>query len=234
MRRMIALGVALAAIAGCAQPQSDHLETDAPQAQLFDGLGSHTRDITTDVPAAQTYFNQGLNWMYAFNHDEAIRSFAKAAELDPDCAMAWWGIAVCEGPNYNDPVMTEERNRAAWGALQQALARIDNASPPERDLIEALSTRYAKPWPKDRSALNQAYADAMAEVWATYPLDSDVGTLYSEAIMVQRPWKLYSIGSCQPEGDTAADRGHPGAGDGARPRQSRCQSPLHPRCRAEH
>jgi len=223
MRRLNAFltVVCAAALTGCATTRTDHLDTDAPRAQLFEGLGTHERTITTDSPEAQAYFNQGLNWMYAFNHDEAIRSFARAATLDPDCAMAWWGIALCEGPNYNDAVMTAERSTAAWGALQEALARIDNTSRAERDLIEALAARYAWPAPEDRAALDQAYADAMAEVWATYPDDSDVGTLYAEAMMVQRPWKLYSIDR-QPEGDTELivatlerviemDPGNPGA-----------------------
>ena len=210
-----------AGLVGCSTPTSDHLATDAPRAQLFEELGSHARTITTDTPDAQVYFNQGLNWMYAFNHDEAIRSFAKAAELDPECAMAWWGIALCEGPNYNDPLMTPQRNSAAWAALQEAKLRIDNTSPAERALIEALSARYAWPAPTDRSHLEQAYADAMAAVWAAYPNDSDIGTLYAEAMMVQRPWKLYSI-EREPEGDTEVivatlervmemDPGNPGA-----------------------
>jgi len=181
------------ALGGCAATGTDHLTTDSPRAQLFEGLGTHARPITTASDEAQAYFDQGLAWLHAFNHDEAIRSFARAAELDPECAMAWWGIALAEGPNYNDPEMTEERSRAAWGALQEALARIEHTAPVERALIEALATRYAKPWPEDRSGLERAYADAMAEVWAAYPGDTDVGTLYAEALMVLRPWELYDL-----------------------------------------
>jgi tetratricopeptide (TPR) repeat protein len=199
----IAVGLSIIALAGCATRNGhvDHLATAAPKAQLFDDMGPHTRAITTSSPEAQVYFDQGLNWMYAFNHDEAIRSFARAAELDPQCAMAWWGIAVCEGPNYNDPVMTPQRSAAAWSALQEARARIDDTTPVERDLIEALSARYAKPWPKDRAHLETAYADAMAEVWERYPSDSDVGALYAESLMVKRPWKLYTVDK-EPEPDT--------------------------------
>ena len=126
MHRNLALLAAtlVLAAAGCATTGTDHLKTDSPRAQLFEGMGAHTRAVTTSSPEAQEYFGQGLAWMYAFNHDEAIRSFARAAELDPGCAMAWWGIALCEGPNYNDPVMTDERSAAAWGALQEALARM--------------------------------------------------------------------------------------------------------------
>jgi tetratricopeptide (TPR) repeat protein len=199
----LSFGLLAATFSACASTDKgpDHLTTDSPRAQIFDDMGSHRRSMSTPSAEAQQYFDQGIAWMFAFNHDEAIRSFARAAATDPDCAMAWWGIALCEGPNYNDPVMTEERSAAAWGALQEALARVEGTTPVERALIEALASRYAKPWPEDRSELEQAYADAMAAVWAAYPDDSDVGTLYAEAMMVQRPWKLYSAEN-EPEGDT--------------------------------
>lgn len=208
-------------VGACGSTGSDHLEVDAQRAQSFGGMGAHARSISTTSPEAQEFFDQGLAWMYSFNHDEAIRSFARAAELDPTCAMPWWGIALCEGPNYNDHVMTDERSAAAWSALSEARARMNHATPLERQLIFALSKRYAKPWPTDRSALDQNYADAMAKVWAAHPDDSDVGTLYAEAMMVQRPWMLYSLDGT-PEGDTARivstlesvmrlDPGNPGA-----------------------
>jgi tetratricopeptide (TPR) repeat protein len=162
------------------------------QPQVFEGMGPHTRTITTDSPEAQKYFNQGLNWLYAFNHDEAVRSFTQAATLDPECAMAWWGVAYAQGPNYNDSIMTENRNAAAWEALQNALARIDNTTPAERALIEALSHRYENPGPEKRKHLERAFADAMGTVWEEFPGDSDVGTIYAESLMVQYPWKLYT------------------------------------------
>lgn len=183
-------------LVAAAELQTDHFKVAAPKAQLFEGLGSYTWPITTDSKEAQTYFNQGIAWMHAFNHDEAIRSFAKAAELDPDSAMAWWAISHCEGPNYNSPVMDEDRQERSWGALQEALARIDTALPIERALIEALTARYEKPWPDDRAHLEKGYADALAQVWAQYPKNPNVGALYAEAMMLQRPWKLYTpVGS---------------------------------------
>jgi tetratricopeptide (TPR) repeat protein len=160
--------------------------------QVFEGMGTYTRPITTDSPEAQQYFNQGLNWLYAFNHDEAVRAFTRAAELDPGCAMAWWGVAYAQGPNYNDPIMTENRSAAAWEALQHALDRIDNETPAERALIEALTYRYENPAPEARTHLEVAFAGAMADAWAQYPDDSDVGTLYAESMMVQYPWELYT------------------------------------------
>ena len=163
------------------------------EAFIFDGMGSHVREITTTSARAQQFFSQGLTWMYAFNHDEAIRSFRQAAKLDPDCAMAWWGVSLSAGPQHNHPVMTEKRTATAWDAMQKALKLIDNTSPVERALIEALQHRNVKREPEDRASLNEAYAQAMAKIWQAYPNDADVGTLYAEAMMVRRPWKLYSL-----------------------------------------
>ncbi|MHC5024679.1 MAG: tetratricopeptide repeat protein [Planctomycetota bacterium] len=190
-----ALILLAATLTGCGTTQT----APAPSAygavgspQIFDGMGPHTRRVATDSAEAQEYFNQGLNWLYAFNHDEAVRSFTRAAELDPACAMAWWGIAYAQGPNYNDPIMTPSRSAAAWEALQRALAEIDDESPAERALIEALAHRYADPAPEDRKHLERAFSDAMADVWAQFPDDSDVGTVYAESLMVQYPWELYT------------------------------------------
>jgi tetratricopeptide (TPR) repeat protein len=166
----------------------------SPEAQLFKGLGSHDRKITTASEQAQAYFNQGLNWMFAFNHDEAIRSFRRAAELDRNCAMAWWGVSLAAGPQYNHADMNEERTAMAWDAMQKALARIAHTSPVERALIEALKKRNVKTElnADDRMVHNEAYAEAMGKIWEGNPEDSDVGTLYAEALMVRRPWRLYS------------------------------------------
>jgi tetratricopeptide (TPR) repeat protein len=135
---------ALIALAGCSGPQPvgqvpAYGAMGTPQP--FDGMGPHTRTVTTDSAEAQAYFNQGLNWLYAFNHDEAVLSFTRAAELDPDCAMAWWGISYAQGPNYNDPMMTPARNAAAWEALQRAEAALDDETAAERALVGALAAR---------------------------------------------------------------------------------------------
>ncbi|MEM7674516.1 MAG: hypothetical protein AAF449_00785 [Myxococcota bacterium] len=161
--------------------------------QLFENMGSHTRTITTRSPKAQQFFNQGLAWMYSFNHDEAVLAFRRAAELDPGCAMAWWGIAYAQGPNYNDPGMTPARSQAAWDALNKAQVALDDETPRERALIEALGARYANPPPQDRRPLDAAFARAMAKVWAAYPDDSDIGVFYAESMMTRFPWRLYDI-----------------------------------------
>ncbi len=194
-KKLHLLLIAAMLFASCACSSSDTTTaklTAGDRAQIFDDMGSHRRMITTDSAAAQKYFDQGLTWMYSFNHDEAVRSFHRAADLDPSAPMPWWGISLCHGPNYNDYIMTDERSAAAWDALQEAQARIDRAMPVERALINALAKRYANPWPEDRAHLDQAFADAMAQVWKRYPNDADVGTLYAESMMDLMPWKLYA------------------------------------------
>lgn len=177
---------------GCAQPQSPRVIRTSGDAKLFTGMGNHRRTVTTSDPLAQQFFDQGLAWTYAFNHDEAIRCYSEAARLDPNCGMAWWGVALCKGPHINNPMMPPERSAAAWKALQQAVAVKQCLTPVERDLITALEARYAKDAPEDRSSLDRGYANAMANVWRMYPDDNDVGTLYAEALMDLHPWDLWT------------------------------------------
>ncbi len=182
-------------IAGCAASG----RSNPSGAQLFEGMGSHSRVITTTSPEAQRYFDQGLIWSFAFNHDEAIRSFREAARLDPDCAMAWWGVALCNGPHINNPTMPPERSRDAWVALQRAQERVANANAAEKALIEALAKRYADPPPTDRRALDEAYAAAMRRVWQAHRDDPDIGTLFAESLMDLQPWDLWTPDG-QPKG----------------------------------
>lgn len=155
----------------------------------YEGLGAFNRKVTTSSEEAQAYFDQGLAFLYAFNHDEAIRAFARAGELDPNCAMALWGLALANGPHINNMAVPPEREKAAFEALVKA--RTLAASPVEKTLIDALSKRYADPQPKDRTALNQAYADAMRAAWRSYPRDADVGALFAESLANLRPWDLW-------------------------------------------
>ncbi len=183
---LVVLGSAKLALAGPAVP-------------LFDGLGGLSRKVTTASPEAQRYFDQGLALVYAFNHDEAIRSFHRAAELDPRCAMAWWGVAYANGPHINNPVVPEGRAKAAWEALGKATAALAGASPVEGALVRALASRYADPQPEDRKPLDQAYADAMRRVFETFPGDADVGALFAESLADLRPWDLWTAdGKPQP------------------------------------
>jgi tetratricopeptide (TPR) repeat protein len=186
-----AVGLLIAAAAAPA-PAADALP-------LFEGLGSHSRKVSTASPTAQKYFDQGLAFLFAFNHDEAIRAFKHAAALDPDCAMAHWGVAVASGPHYNKPDLPADRARQAWAALQLARARAKAAPPADRALIEALAARYADPAPADRKPLDQAFAQAMRAAWERFPEDGDIGALYAESMMDLRPWEMWTTdGKPQP------------------------------------
>src|SRR5262249_13999811 len=167
---------------------------------LYKGLGRHTPPGATSNPEAQEIFDQGLSLMYAFNHDEAVRAFRRAAELDPDCAMAHWGISLSMGKNYNYPLFPPEKAKTAWKALESARAKTKAESEPNRALVEALAARYADPLPKETRQLEEAYAKAMKAVWEKFPNDADIGALYAESLMNLRPWDLWTIdGKPQPE-----------------------------------
>ena len=159
---------------------------------LFDGLGTYKHKVTTDSPQAQRYFNQGLAFYHGFNHGEAIRSFQEAARLDPKCAMAHWGIALACGPHINLTIVAPPAAELAWKELKLAQENAGHASAVERDLVEALSHRYANPQPEDRAPLDQAYADAMRKVWQAHPDDPEVGVLFAEAMMDLQPWNQWT------------------------------------------
>ena len=159
---------------------------------LYDGLGSYSRKITTGSQEAQRYFDQGFAFLHGFNHRAAIRAFQQTAELDPECAMAHWGVALACGPHINSIAVPLPAAELAWKELELAQKNAGNASPVERALIDALAKRYANPQPEDRSGLDRAYADAMREVWKKYPKDPDVGALFAEAMMNLRPWDQWT------------------------------------------
>jgi tetratricopeptide (TPR) repeat protein len=176
-------------IAGCAAPVEESTAQSQPR---FDGTGPHGRAIATASEEAQAYFDQGLAFLYAFNHDEAIRSFEYAAKLDPDCAMAYWRIAYANGPHINNSEVPAEREAEAFAAAETAnrlAAALDDG--PDRALIEAIATRYTSPQQEDRAPLDTAFAAAMRTVYDRYPDDGDVGALYAESLMDLHPWDLY-------------------------------------------
>ena len=171
------------------------LQEWAHGAMLFDGLGSFHRGITTRSKEAQQYFDQGMRFLWAFNHDESTRSFAQAALLDPDCAMCYWGVALTVGPNYNLPFMAQSRAKVAWEAQRTAQEKASAATPVEQALISALSKRYPSADaldPSNSAPVLTAYAQAMAAVAKRFPGDLDVQTLYAESLMNINAWKLWS------------------------------------------
>jgi tetratricopeptide (TPR) repeat protein len=163
------------------------------------GMGSHHHPVSTTNPAAQQFFDQGLSFVYAFNHDEAIRSFKRAAELDPQMAMAYWGIALALGPNINLDV-DPEREKAAYDAAQKALALAAKSPENERAYIEALVKRYSVDLKADLKKLAVDYKHAMGELVKRYPDDLDAATLYAESAMNLRPWQLWSADGKPAEG----------------------------------
>ena len=197
IRERLVVGLCiLFALPAAAEPQ--HTSKTADKVPLFDNLGTHHHTVTTKSPSAQRYFDQGLRLVYAFNHDEAVRAFKEAARLDPHCAMAYWGIGLALGPNYN-LLLDEERNKAAYAATQKAIKLAPKVSAPERAYIAALAKRYSLAPDADRKALDLAYADAMREVARSYPDDTDAATLFAEAMMDLRPWALWTLdGQPQP------------------------------------
>jgi tetratricopeptide (TPR) repeat protein len=157
---------------------------------LYTNLGSHHKPISTRVPATQQYFDQGLRLVYGFNHAEAIRSFTRAAELDPTCAMCYWGIALAYGPHVNAP-MDAASGGAAYAAAQKALALTLHATASERAYIEAVAQRYEATPPADQTRLDKSYSRAMERVATTYADDLDAATLYAESLMDLRPWNYW-------------------------------------------
>lgn len=175
-------------------------KTTQPSVPLFDNLGTYHHPITTTSELAQRYFNQGMRLVYGFNHNEAIRAFKEVLRLDPNCAMAHWGIALALGPNINDP-MDNARGKEAYQAIQQAIALARHVGEHERAYIEALAVRYAaEPEKADRKALDHAYANAMRNLSQRYPHDLDAATLFAEALMDVRPWDYWTADSQPKEG----------------------------------
>lgn len=158
---------------------------------LYTNLGSHHKAISTKVPEAQRYFDQGLRLVYGFNHAEAIRSFTRATELDPTCAMCYWGIAYAYGPHVNAG-MDSASGVSAYQAAQKALALSKKAPAWQRAYIEAIATRYAAVPPANRAHLDSAYSRAMRSVARRYPKDLDATALAAESMMDLRPWNYWT------------------------------------------
>ena len=168
-------------------------------------LGTYQRSITTRSKEAQLWFNRGLTWCYGYNHEEAVRCFQRAAEADPNCAMAHWGIAYAAGPNYNkqwkafDPKDLKRSLKTAHVATQKALACLKKASAVERSLIKPLVERYPSAETAAVTAVwNDNYAGAMRAVYRAHSDDLDVSALFAEALMNRTPWQLWDTKSGTP------------------------------------
>ena len=165
-------------------------------------LGTYSRAVTTGSRQAQRWFDRGLAWTYGYNHEEAIACYRRALDADPECAMAWWGIAYAAGPNYNKPWEAFDEDdaqrslRTAFDATGRAKELSGAATETEKALIHALRSRYPSPVPAaDMCPWNDDYAAAMRTVHEEHGNDPDVAALFAEAIMNRTPWALWELES---------------------------------------
>src|SRR5216683_5723311 len=193
---MVVLGLFLCGMVN-AQDHSTH--TQAKPATLMQGYGDLHHTVSTNIAQAQQFFDQGLRQIYAFNHDEAARSFQHAADLDPKLAMAYWGVAEAVGPNYNDPA-SDDRFAAAHAAIQKAVDLSGSASPAEQAYIKAMALRFPADPKADRRQAAEAYHGAMRELVKQFPDDLDAATLFAESGMNLHPWGLWMVDGTPREG----------------------------------
>src|SRR5450759_1757856 len=179
---------ALLCLGATAQDHASQMQ--AHPVTLVKGLGDLHHPVSTHNPEAQQFFDQGLRFIYAFNHDEAARSFQHAAELDPKLAMAYWGVAEAVGPTYNDPA-APERYKRAHDAVQKAVDLSAGTPPSEQAYIQAMAKRFPADPNSDLKKAAEEYHDAMRQVSAEFPDDPDAATLFAEAGMNLHPWGLW-------------------------------------------
>ncbi|WP_229423086.1 hypothetical protein [Telluria aromaticivorans] len=175
---------------------------DSAMPPLYDNLGTLHVPITTSNPKAQAYFNQGMRLTFAFNHAEAARAFRAAQGFDPNCAMCYWGEALVLGPNINAPMFPTAAAPAA-AAAAKAVSLAGKTTPHEQAVIRAVARRYLPEPPQDRSALDKAYADAMAEAARAFPNHDTIQVLFAESLMDLSPWDYWQAGGAEPKNRTA-------------------------------
>ena len=168
-------------------------------------VGSYSRPVTTASSAAQRWFDRGVNWCFGYHHEEAVRCFEKALEIDPSCAMAHWGVGYAAGPNYNYPWgLQDPAGKAAalargYDSASAALALSDRVTASERALIEALPARYPQRNPiDDQRPWNDAFANAMRLAHQAHPDDLDVRAIFVEAILNRTPWRMWDLRTGEP------------------------------------
>lgn len=176
--------------------RSQHQHAGAPNVAtaLHPDLGNYHHPITTKSEEAQQYFDQALTLLYGFNHDEAARFFRRVAQLDPDAAMAYWGLALAIGPNYNDTAVDVVRAASTYDAVKKAAELAPKVSEREQAYIQALTKRFASADPaSDWKKFHVDYSAAMREVTKKYPDDLDAAVLFAESLMMLRPWQLWTL-----------------------------------------
>ena len=200
MRDLYVVTLAALAAVSCAHKPAETGSTtrDGHLAPLLKNLGSLHYGVSTKSAEAQQYFDQGLTLVYAFNHNEALRTFKEVARLDPSCAMAFWGQALALAPNINDSAIGPDREKQGHDAIVEAVKRKSSATPAEQGLIDALDKRFSAGSEATREKMNQAYADAMASVHKQFPDDVDISVLYADAVMNTMPWDYWSKSKPRP------------------------------------
>ena len=178
---------------------------DEGEDMTYFDLGPYSRTVTTSAPEAQLWFDRGLNWLFGFNHVEAIKCFQRALKYEPECAMAHWGVSYASGPNYNlpwnryDPHGRQLALSASYDAMLGALAKAEKAGPVERAMIEALRARYPQREAiDDMTPWNKAYTKEMRKVFAVSPDDLEVRAVFAESIMNETPWQMWDLPSGKP------------------------------------
>lgn len=155
--------------------------------------------VSTKNVLGQLYFDQGLTFIYAFNHDAAYWSFFRASEADPEMAMAYWGMALAIGANINMPI-THEREKAAHAFIEKAIQKAANGPEVEKDYIQALAIRYLATEDLDEKKVAADYSQAMSELTVKYKDDPDAAVLYAESLLDVNPWDQWSKdGKPQPD-----------------------------------
>jgi hypothetical protein len=227
MSRFLLAALSALLVMSPAPLRAQHAAHDVPGAPPDSGmplyrsaLGPFSRDAGSRSKDAQAYFDQGFQLMYSFAPDEAVKSFREAQRRDSSCAMCFWGEAWSRGAYLNGP-MDSAGAPAAYAAVQRARALAPTVPRPvDRALIEALAVRYAPTFSRaGRLPLDSAYASAMARVYAAFPADLDVGTLYAESLMLLEPrrgtWNIQNpdirLIHTVLESVLKRDRSHPGA-----------------------
>lgn len=195
----LALALSLFLLCGLAEAQHSTAHHAQRPVTLVTGYGDWRHSVTTGNAQAQKFFDQGLRYIYAFNHEEAARSFGRAAELDPKMAMAYWGMAESIGPNYNDPA-DPERFKQAHEAIRKASDLAAGASAGEQAYIAAMAKRFPSDPDADRRRSAEEYRDAMREVVKRFPDDLDAAALFAEAGMTLHPWGLWHVDGTAEEG----------------------------------
>jgi tetratricopeptide (TPR) repeat protein len=180
---------------GMDMPVSDSQAVKTPEVRgkLLQGMGNWHHPITTKNAEAQKFFDQGLTLVYAFNFDEAKRSFQRASQLDPTAAMPYWGLALALGPSYNGGTYVwDGYEKEGYEALQQAKKLAAVGPENERAYIEALSKLFSADDGADPAKLAHDYIPAARELRNKYPDDPDAATLYGAILMDLHTKKLWT------------------------------------------